>query len=215
MPFSLVKGTKWQNGLAVYWGQNSIELDHEYGKHVEYTRLIDICDYPNVDIVIISFLPREHSFQILNDNVNQNINVAINAISILGNGFSDDFDSSPQTLGEGIEQCNSNEKIVLFSFGGDTVSYGFDSEEHAVEFADVLYQWFENHSEVNIGKKPFRNAAINGVDLDIENSQYNNVYYIIFIKRIREMFGPDFLIAGAPQCLYPDENMDVLLIPHQ
>ncbi|GMM34877.1 hypothetical protein DASC09_022020 [Saccharomycopsis crataegensis] len=215
LPVNASNETKWQNNLAVYWGQNSIELDHDDGKHVEYTRLIDICDDPNVDIVIISFVDEfltvENSFQIHNDDVNHNNNIAINAISILRNGFSDDFDYSPQTFGEEIEECKLNEKIVLLSFGGDTGSYGFDSEEHAIEFADVLYQWFGNHSEVNMSKKPFRNAAINGIDLDIENSQYNNVYYIGFIKRIRENFGPEFLIAGAPQCLYPDENMDVLL----
>ena len=57
--------------------------------------------------------------------------------------------------------------------------------------------------------RPFRNAILDGVDLDIEKDSPQ--HYSDFVRSLRLLMAEDinkkYLITGAPQCPYPDDFM--------
>ena len=61
----------------------------------------------------------------------------------------------------------------------------------------------------NVKVRPFHNAVLDGIDLDIEGGTTN--YYADFVQEIRKLMKTDrtrtYLITGAPQCPYPDAIM--------
>jgi len=106
------------------------------------------------------------------------------------------------TIGKDILACQSRGKKILLSLGGAVGSYGFTSDSEAVGFVTTLWDMFFEGS----GKlRPFGNAVLDGVDLDIEGGRTTG--YASFIKALRtRMQGSTkhYYISGAPQCPYPD-----------
>jgi len=103
----------------------------------------------------------------------------------------------PQVAAD-IKTCQSMEVNVTISLGGASGSYGFTSKSQAQTFASTIYNTFLGGSS---SLRPFDNAILDGVDLDIEGGSPN--YYSDFITSLRGLQG-GIIVSGAPQCPYPD-----------
>lgn len=90
--------------------------------------------------------------------------------------------------------------------GGAAGLYYFSTQSQAVQFAQTVWSLFlDGSSKI----RPFHNAVLDGVDLDIEGG--TTKYYADFVTEIRRLMNTDtsrsYLITGAPQCPYPDAIM--------
>ncbi|KAJ2703191.1 Chitinase 2 [Coemansia sp. IMI 203386] len=102
-----------------------------------------------------------------------------------------------------IKYCQSKGKTVVLSMGGASGAYGFSSNKEGADFADVVWDmFFKGESD----KRPFDDAVLDGIDLDIEGGAPTG--YSAFIKRLRGHYAADpdrkYYIAAAPQCPFPD-----------
>src|SRR5882762_9393608 len=64
-----------------------------------------------------------------------------------------------------IKTCQSNGKIITLSLGGATGAVGFTSDSQATTFAQTLW---DNYFEGSSSTRPFGDAVLDGIDLDIE-----------------------------------------------
>ncbi|KAG8917128.1 Chitinase 1, partial [Tulasnella sp. 418] len=113
-----------------------------------------------------------------------------------------------QFLAAGIKTCQSKGKIVTLSLGGATGGGSFGSDAQAVAFADTIWNLFLGGSS---STRPFGDAVLDGVDLDIESGSNN---YTPFVNRLREKFAgasKKYYITAAPQCVYPDAALSSTL----
>lgn len=257
-----------QNNIAVYWGQNSVEIAHKswrnYAsgvKHVYEPTLLDVCKDPNVDIVLISFMnnfpgnrppltskifqntttstisttttmgKRHKSYTAKMDKISN-----VPTISLVNGEYSTRHTSMLRQQELHINLCQQKyHKKILLSLGGESGNYGFQNSKEAVCFADWLWYMFGNGTHTGnecpnnkyvkghtLGKngkphrshKPFGDVILDGFDLDIENHEYPSTYYIDFAKKLRKNFKDspkEFFLSAAPQCLYPEENMQEIL----
>ncbi|KAJ1647397.1 Chitinase 2 [Coemansia asiatica] len=106
-------------------------------------------------------------------------------------------------IAQDIKYCQSKGKAVVLSMGGASGAYGFSSNKEGADFADVVWNmFFKGESD----KRPFDNAVLDGIDLDIEGGAPTG--YSAFIKRLRAHYATDpdnkYYIAAAPQCPFPD-----------
>lgn len=109
-------------------------------------------------------------------------------------------------IGHQITQCQKMGKKILLSLGGAAGLYYFSSSSQATMFAERVWELFlDGSSDI----RPFHNAVLDGVDLDIEGGTTN--YYADFVKAIRSLMATDtskkYYITGAPQCPFPDAIM--------
>lgn len=186
-----------QHKLAVYWGQDSagsLRLTLE-------TKILNYCQNYDYDIIPVAFL--NVFFDINNKNDYPGINLA--------NHCNKTFKGYPSLLnctdiGSQITQCQKLGKKVLISLGGAAGLYYFSSSTQAVTFANTIWKLFLDGSS---GVRPFHNAVLDGVDLDIEGGTTS--FYGDFVKAIRKLMATDnnrkYYITGAPQCPYPDARM--------
>ncbi|KAJ1668808.1 Chitinase 2 [Coemansia sp. RSA 1646] len=107
------------------------------------------------------------------------------------------------SMAEDIKYCQSQGKAVIISMGGASGAYGFYSEKQGTEFADTVWNMFFKGSA---DQRPFDDAVLDGIDLDIEGG--SGIGYTAFIERLRSHYATDqskeYYIAAAPQCPYPD-----------
>jgi len=106
------------------------------------------------------------------------------------------------TIGTSITSCQRQGKKIVLSLGGAVGSYGFTSDSQAQSFAHTLWGMF---FEGTAALRPFGNAVLDGIDIDIEGG--STVGYTAFVKAIRSLMnqsGRSYIISGAPQCPYPD-----------
>ncbi|KAJ1816787.1 Chitinase 2, partial [Coemansia sp. RSA 2598] len=106
-------------------------------------------------------------------------------------------------IAQDIKYCQSQGKAVVLSMGGASGAYGFSSNKEGADFADVVWNmFFKGESD----KRPFDDAVLDGIDLDIEGGAPTG--YSAFIKRLRAHYATDpdrkYYIAAAPQCPFPD-----------
>ncbi|KAJ2797233.1 Chitinase 2 [Coemansia helicoidea] len=87
--------------------------------------------------------------------------------------------------------------------GGASGAYGFSSEADGEAFADTTWNMF---FKGNATQRPFDDAVLDGVDLDIEGG--SSIGYTAFINQLRSHYKSDrsktYYIAAAPQCPFPD-----------
>ncbi|KAJ1679921.1 Chitinase 2 [Spiromyces aspiralis] len=183
-----------KDNLALYWGQNSFGVTH--AGMLGQEALEDYCQNDSADILLLSFL---------------NVFNAASAGGVPGLDFAETCKTTfPNTtllhcpqIAKGIKYCQKQGKIVLLSLGGAAGSYGFASEDEARQFADKLWDMFMGGSA---DLRPFDDAVVDGVDLDIEGGQSTG--YVTLVGRLREKFKqvPDrrFYVTAAPQCPFPD-----------
>lgn len=140
------------------------------------------CEQNNMDIVLLSFL---------NDF----------SVSRIGYNFGNACNPGSQCkqIAEDINKCQELGVKVLLSIGGSYGNYLITSDFQAKIMAQSFYSMFGPTGHV------FPGAQLDGIDLDIEqNSDYS---YVTFIKETKRLFGKDFLVSAAPQCVFPDEHI--------
>ncbi|KAJ1952251.1 Chitinase 2, partial [Dipsacomyces acuminosporus] len=104
-----------------------------------------------------------------------------------------------------IKTCQAAGKKIVLSLGGATGAYGLSSDAEGQTFADTVWNMFlgGNHKY-----RPYGDAILDGVDLDIEGGA--NTGYAAFISRLRTYFqgaSKQYLISAAPQCVFPDGSL--------
>ncbi|KAI8985151.1 chitinase 1 [Pilobolus umbonatus] len=168
--------------VLYYWGQNSA------GSSTSQQRLSYYCNSGLADIILLSFL---NTFNI---NGLPGINLS-NACE--GTVFPGSQLLSCPDIGKDIELCQAKGVKILLSLGGAAGAYGFNSDSDAVTFANTIWDLFGGGSSAT---RPFGDAVIDGVDLDIEGGSTTG--YVAFVRTLRSK--SNFLISAAPQCPFPD-----------
>jgi len=88
------------------------------------------------------------------------------------------------------------------SLGGATGSNDFTSDAQAVEFADQIWNLLLGGSS---STRPFGDAVLDGIDLDIEGGSQDG--HVAFVKRLRTHMDKGkkrYYVTAAPQCPFPD-----------
>ncbi|EEB93590.1 hypothetical protein MPER_07725, partial [Moniliophthora perniciosa FA553] len=108
-----------------------------------------------------------------------------------------------------IKACQAKGKIVTLSLGGATGAVGFSSDDQATGFAKQIWDIFlGGQSDI----RPFDDAILDGIDLDIEGG--TSVHYAAFVNAIRSYTkgaNKKYYITAAPQCVFPDAALGEVL----
>ncbi|KAJ2802638.1 Chitinase 2 [Coemansia guatemalensis] len=164
-----------------YYGQNSARNQKSLGEY---------CKDATEDLIVLAFM-------------NGFPNILLN----FANACETTFDGSTllhcPSMAKDIEYCQSQGKAVILSMGGASGAYGFGSESDGTQFADTVWNMF---MKGNAAQRPFDDAVLDGIDLDIEGG--GGTGYVSFIEQLRSHYSSDtskkYYIAAAPQCPYPD-----------
>ena len=184
--------------LAVYWGQNGWGATHNDQTTWEKP-LADTCAaHPEYDVVILSFATQ----------LAHTRNQPFVPETKFANHCSDSYDAQNlfllkcDDIAAGVRACQAAGKRVLISIGGSTGSAGFTNDSDGQMAAQSVWNIFLGGTS---SIRPFTNATLDGVDLDIEGGGV--VGYAAFAKALRTLMdgsGHKYYITGAPQCPYPD-----------
>ncbi|KAI8887563.1 carbohydrate-binding module family 19 protein [Backusella circina FSU 941] len=173
--------------VMYYWGQNSA------GGSTTQSSLGTYCSSGQVDAVILSFL------DVFNVGGLPDINLS-NACA--GTFFSGTSLLTCPAVGTDIKTCQSLGVKVILSLGGASGAYSLADDAAASTFANTIWNMFGGGSS---STRPFGDAVIDGVDLDIEGGPSTG--YASFVTDIRNLAAstnPNFLVGAAPQCPFPD-----------
>lgn len=186
-----------QDNVAVYYGHTP--ATQEGG-------LIALCESPNVDIAILSFV-----FDFFGPQGYPSIN--------FGPGCS--APTAAQTeqapglmnctaLAPEIAACQQIGKKVLVSLGGYIANTSFISDGQATQFAGTLWNLFGAGTAYDGDMRPFGpDVIIDGFDIDNEN--HNTTSYTTFATALRQQFSQDttktYYLSAAPQCPLPDASI--------
>ncbi|THH31506.1 hypothetical protein EUX98_g2683 [Antrodiella citrinella] len=177
-----------KDNLAVYWGQDGAGTQQS---------LAFYCADDTIDVIPLAFL---YIFRGTGGNPVVDLGPACadwNSDVFSGT----DLVKCPSVEAD-IKTCQSKGKLVTLSLGGATGQDGFSSDSQAQTFADQIWNLFLGGSS---STRPFGNAVLDGIDLDIENGSPN--HYAAFVNRIRSHASgasKKYYISAAPQCPYPD-----------
>ncbi|KAI8979609.1 chitinase 2 [Mycotypha africana] len=171
--------------VMYYWGQNSV------GGGSSQASLATYCNSGQVDGLLISFL------NVFNVGGQPGLNLA-NTCETTFPGTS--LLNCPE-IGNDIKTCQSKGVKIILSLGGAAGSYGFSSDADGKTFAQTIWDMFGGGSAQY---RPFGDAQIDGVDLDIEGG--SSTGYAAFVTAVRQKFASHsgFLVGAAPQCPFPD-----------
>ncbi|KAF9354064.1 Chitinase 1 [Mortierella sp. AD094] len=193
-----------ENNLVNYWGQNS------YGASGGDMRLwqkplSEYCqDGESEDVIALAFL---HVFNSATRSLPQMdlSNQCSPSKAFPGTSLR----HCPKT-GAGIKLCQSKGKAIILSLGGAAGAYGFSNDAEAKDFAHMIWNLFLGGSSA---ARPFDDAVLDGVDLDIEGG--SSLGYPVFIAELRSLFATDphkpYYISAAPQCPFPDAYLGATL----
>ncbi|KAJ2631474.1 Chitinase 2 [Coemansia sp. RSA 1290] len=166
---------------ASYYGQNSAKNQKSLGEY---------CRDAIEDVIILAFM-------------NGFPNILLNFASACETTFEGSTLLSCPTMAKDIQYCQLQGKAVILSMGGASGAYGFTSDSEATSFADTMWNTFFKGST---DQRPFGDAVLDGVDLDIEGG--GSTGYPAFIKQLRTHYASDssksYYITSAPQCPFPD-----------
>ncbi|KAJ1945257.1 Chitinase 2, partial [Linderina macrospora] len=113
-------------------------------------------------------------------------------------------------IGADIKMCQAKgTKIVLSLGGGGIYTYRLSNDADGKTLADTLWNMFFGGSH---DYRPYGDAVLDGVVLDIESGEHTG--YAAFILQLRIHFdraSKQYIISAAPQCVYPDYNLDSTL----
>jgi chitinase len=112
-------------------------------------------------------------------------------------------------VGTAIKACQAKGKKVVLSLGGAAGVYGFASDAEATTFANTLWNMFLGGTKPGF-PRPFGDAVLDGVDLDIEGG--GSTGYAALIAALRGFYtgaasnpsARQYLVTAAPQCPFPD-----------
>ncbi|KAG5646105.1 hypothetical protein DXG03_004344 [Asterophora parasitica] len=106
------------------------------------------------------------------------------------------------SLASDIKACQARGKIITLSLGGATGLASFTSDAQARTFAETVWNLFLGGKS---STRPFGDAILDGVDLDIEGGSGKGL--TAFVTRIRELAqgaSKQYYLTAAPQCPFPD-----------
>ena len=188
--------------LAVYWGQNGWGAGHP-DQNTWEKPLADTCAaHPEYDIVILSFATTLAHTR--NQPAGQSFVPELNFANHCETPYDaqNPFLLKCDDIATGIRACQTAGKKVLISIGGSTGSAGFQNDDDGKKAAQAVWDIFLGG---NGTIRPFTNAALDGVDLDIEGG--GTIGYTAFVKALRPLMdqsGRKYYITAAPQCPFPD-----------
>lgn len=160
------------NNLAVYWGQDGANGQQPLSHY---------CQDDTIDTIPLAFL-----YQFTAEGGMPAIDFANTCSSSGDSVFEGTSLAKCNSMAEDIKTCQQAGKIVTLSLGGATGIVGFSSDSEAQTFADTIWNLFlGGDSPV----RPFGDAILDGVDLDIESG--SPAHYAAFVNRIRSNAGED------------------------
>ncbi|KDR84818.1 hypothetical protein GALMADRAFT_233211 [Galerina marginata CBS 339.88] len=178
------------DNLAVYWGQDSAGNQQRLGFY---------CDDDTIDAIPLAFL------YIFFGKGGQPVIDFSNICSQGSNSFAGTDLADCSFMASDIQKCQAKGKIVTLSLGGATAKVGFTSDSQAAGFASTIWNMFLAGDG---GIRPFGNAVLDGVDLDIENG--SSAHYNTFVNTLRSLAKNSrkrYYITAAPQCPFPDAEV--------
>ncbi|KAK6353295.1 hypothetical protein TWF696_005267 [Orbilia brochopaga] len=185
------------NNLVVYYGQ---------GPNQE--RLRTLCDNANIDTIPVGF-------------VTQFGNTGMGGVieTNFGNQCGDPYPGTKfvyqcHYLQEDVAYCQSIGKKILLSIGGGAGVYHLETAEQAQQAADDIWSAFGPVDPLWTYGRPFGDAIVDGFDLDLEQDAASAENYRLFALALRAKFvsAPgQFYLSAAPQCIYPDANLQPVL----
>ncbi|KAI9495608.1 class III chitinase [Zychaea mexicana] len=193
------------DNLVTYWGQNSYGAAYPNDRDGWQKPLRFYCDEGATDMFPIAFLTNFFS-----KGGKPTINLA-DECNRYDNATFPGTDLANCTAGiqDDIKYCQSKGKALTLSLGGATAGAGFQSDEQAIGFADTLWNDLLGGSS---NTRPFGNAILDGIDLDIENG--GAAHYPAFLQKLKSYFDAadkKYYVTAAPQCVYPDANLQTTL----
>ena len=187
-----------EDNVAVYYGTTT---DTQEGG------LLALCEDPNVDIAIVSFVfeffgPQGYPSM----NFGPGCSAPNAAQSEQASGLMNCTALAPEIAG-----CQQIGKKVLVSLGGYLANTSFVSDDQASQFAATLWHLFGAGTD-DPDLRPFgTGVTVDGFDIDNEN--HNTSYYQTFADALRQQFSYDdnktYYLSAAPQCPMPDESIPV------
>ncbi|KAF9391684.1 Chitinase 1 [Podila verticillata] len=178
-----------RSNVVNYWGQNSVSYSGG-----QESPLADYCQDDTVDAFALAFIYQiQNGLPVLN----------------LASHCQTTFPGSPllncTQIGKDISACQGRGKAIVVSIGGASGSYSLPDAAAGTAFAEKVWDMFLGGSSPT---RPFGDAILDGVDLDLESGQ--NAGYAAFVDTLRAKFssagnGRKYYITAAPQCPYPDQ----------
>jgi len=185
------------DNLVVYWGQNSYGATNPSDTANWQKPIGAYCDDNTIDALPMAFVDIFFGPGSL-----PSLNLANTCNPTDNTTFSGSSLPDCSTLASGIKACQAKGKIVTISLGGATGAIGFTSDSQASDFADQVWNLFLGGSSKS---RPFGDAVLDGIDLDIEGGSTTG--YTAFVKQIRthtNNASKTYYVTGAPQCPFPD-----------
>ncbi|KAJ2377470.1 Chitinase 2 [Coemansia sp. RSA 2607] len=171
-----------------YYGQNSAGNQKTLGSY---------CQDSTEDLIVLAFM-------------NGFPNILLNFANACETTFPGSSLLHCPTIAQDIKYCQSQGKAVILSMGGASGAYGFSSDADGAAFADTMWNMFFKGSST---QRPFDDAVLDGIDLDIEGGSSSG--YAGFINQLRSHYATDpskqYYIAAAPQCPFPDSYLGSVL----
>ncbi|KAL9714342.1 Chitinase 2 [Leucoagaricus gongylophorus] len=205
--FMALQAAAFDNGrndnVAVYWGQNSYGATHPNDPANWQKSISTYCQDDAIDVIPIAFMNVFFSTGGLPE-----INLA-NICSAETGVFPGTNLANCQFLAADIKACQAKGKIVTLSLGGATGAATFSSDTQAQTFADTIWNLFLGGSS---STRPFADAVLDGVDLDIEGG--GSTGFAAFVSRIRSHASgasKKYYVTAAPQCPFPDAFLGPVL----
>ena len=186
----------------MYWGQNGWGAGHPDPSTWEKPLAETCAAHPEYDLVILSFATQLAHTR--NQPSGQSFVPELNFANHCETAYSAEnpFLLRCDAIAEGVRACQAAGKKVLLSIGGSTGSAGFQSDDDGKKAAQSVWDIFLGGDGT---VRPFANATLDGVDLDIEGGGV--IGYAAFAKTLRALMdasGHKYYVTGAPQCPYPD-----------
>ncbi|KAG5643892.1 hypothetical protein DXG03_009522 [Asterophora parasitica] len=191
------------DNLAVYYGQNSYGATHS-DQGGWQKNLANYCQDDTINVFPIAFL---HVF--FSTGGLPAIDLANTCSANVQGVFPGTALPKCQFLASDIKACQAKGKIITLSLGGATGGAYFTGDAQARTFAETVWNLFLGGSS---STRPFGDAVLDGVDLDIEGGGTNG--YAAFVTRIRELSNgasKKYYVTAAPQCPYPDAYLGAVL----
>ncbi|KAK7058309.1 Chitinase 2 [Paramarasmius palmivorus] len=178
------------DNVAVYWGQNSYGAGHSdtanFQKPISF-----YCQDNAIDVFPVAFLN-----VFFGPGGVPSINLANTCNAVDNATFPGTNLPNCASLASDIKACQAKGKVVTLSLGGATGSVGFSSDDQATTFAQTIWNLFLGGSS---STRPFGDAVLDGVDLDIEGGSSD--HYAAFVNKIRSLANgasKKYYVTAAP-----------------
>ncbi|KAJ9070191.1 Chitinase 2 [Entomophthora muscae] len=192
-----------KTSLVAYWGQNSYGASDGGGKQRKEHPLQDYCRDGTYDVLVMSFLTK---FNAEDPNGFPELNLGDHCKGMYEGTNHPKCDE----VAEGIKFCQKQGKRVLLSMGGFNGNYTIATKADADSLAYRMWGlYFGGTAE----HRPFLDAVLDGIDLDIEKgppenyAQFSTTMHNVFTNNFFNPSNRSFVVTAAPQCPFPDAHL--------